>query len=135
VKNCFEGEERSALLVLPASRFPSFNEGKRKVSRDGHVEVDKAYYSVLPEYFGREVWARWDSHVVRVFNQRFEQIAIHAKGVDGKFTTDDRRIDPRKRSGIERGSAWLLNHASPIGPRAGRRAEQVVRQRGIEGMR
>ncbi len=135
VKNCFEGEERSALLALPASRFPSFNEGKRKVSRDGHVEVDKAYYSVPPEYLGREVWARWDSHVVRVFNHRFEQIAIHAKGAEGKFTTDDKHIDARKRGGIERGSAWLLNRASLIGPHAGKWAEQVIQQRGIEGMR
>lgn len=135
VRNCFEGEERSALLTLPASRFPSFNEGKRKVNRDGHVEVDKAYYSVPPEYLGREVWVRWDSHMIRVFNQRLEQIAVHSRQVDGKFRTDDKHVDPRKRSGIERGSAWLLNKASLIGPYTGRWAEQMLQQRGIEGVR
>lgn len=29
-----------------------------KVSRDGHVEVAKAFYSVPREYLGREVWGR-----------------------------------------------------------------------------
>lgn len=135
VKNCFEGEERSALLALPASRFPSFNEGKRKVSRDGHIEVARRLYSVPPEYLGREVWARWDSHLVRIFNQRFEQIAVHVPRPDQRFHTDERHIDPRKRGGIERGAAWLLSRAGLIGPHAGRWAEQVIRQRGIEGMR
>ena len=53
-------EEKSSLLPLPASRFPCFAEGKRSVHRDGHVEVQKSYYSVPPEYVGREVWVRWD---------------------------------------------------------------------------
>jgi len=90
---------------------------------------------VPPEYLGREVWVRWDSHVVRVFNHRFEQIAMHAKGDYGRFTTDARHVDPRKRGGIERGSAWLLNKASLIGPHTGRWAEQMLGQRGIEGVR
>lgn len=135
VKNCFEGEERSALLALPAGRFPSFNEGKRKVSRDGHIEVARRYYSVPPEYLGREVWARWDSHMVRIFNQRFEQIAVHVTRADQRFHTDDQHVHPRKRGGIERGSAWLLDRASLIGPHTGRWAERVIQQRGIEGMR
>ena len=44
--------------------------------RDGHVEVAKAYYSVPPEYLGRELWARWDARLVRIFNHRWEQVAI-----------------------------------------------------------
>jgi len=135
VKKCFEEVERSALLPLPTSRFPSFNEGKRSVNRDGHVEVAKAYYSVPSEYLGREVWVRWDSHMVRIFNQRFEQIAIHIKDAPGKFGTQDRHIDEHKRSGIERGAAYNLNKASLIGPKTGQWAEQMIQQRGIEGIR
>jgi hypothetical protein len=117
------------------NRFPSFQEGRRKVNRDGHVEVDKAYYSVPPEYLGRSVWARWDSRVVRIFNVRFEQICIHARHEPGRFSTQDRHIPQAKRSGIERGATWLLNKASLIGPQASRWAEQLVQQRGIEGVR
>lgn len=135
VKKCFEDMERSALLPLPTSRFPFFEEGKRQVNRDGHIEVGKAYYSVPLEYLTREVWVRWDAHVVRIFNQRFEQICLHARCEPGRFSTQDRHIHDRKRSGIERGAAYNLNKASLIGPNTGRWAEQMIQQRGIEGIR
>ena len=41
------------LQPLPLERFPSFREARRTVHRDGHVEVDRAYYSVPPEYLAR----------------------------------------------------------------------------------
>lgn len=131
----FDEVERAALLPLPNDRFPCFQEGRRKVNRDGHIEVDKAYYSVPPEYLGRQIWVRWDSHVVRLFNDRFEQIAIHARHAHGRFSTQDRHIDPKKRSGVERGAAWLLSKASLMGEQTGRWAEQMIQQRGIEGIR
>jgi hypothetical protein len=77
-------------------------EAKRKVNRDGHVEVDKAYYSAPPEYVGRTVWVRWDSRVVRIFNGRFEQIAIHARNEPGRFSTASGHIPTQKRNGVER---------------------------------
>jgi hypothetical protein len=123
------------LLPLPVNRFPSFQEGRRKVNRDGHVEVDRAYYSVPPEYVGRSVWARWDSRTVRIFNHRFEQIEFHARQEPGRFSTRDRNIPKQKRSGIERGAAYLLRQISRIGPNAGRWAEQMVHQRGVQGVR
>ena len=42
----FNEAERAALLPLPSNRFENFREAKRKVSRDGHVEVAKAFYSM-----------------------------------------------------------------------------------------
>jgi len=36
-------------------------EARRKGIATGHVEFDKAYYSVPPEYLGREVWVRGES--------------------------------------------------------------------------
>jgi len=54
------------------------------VNRDGHVEVAKPYYSAPPEYLGRSVWARWDQRVVRLFNRRFEQIALHIRREPGR---------------------------------------------------
>jgi len=135
VKKCFEEVERPALLPLPMERFLFFHEARRTVSRDGHIEVDKAYYSVPLEYLGRSVWARWDSRTVRIFNHRFEQVELHPKKEPGQFSTHDRNIPPQKRSGIERGTAYHLNKASLIGPQTGRWAEQMIQQRGIEGIR
>ena len=53
VGKCFELIERPALQPLPASLFPVFEEAKRSVHRDGHIEFKRAYYSVPPEYVGR----------------------------------------------------------------------------------
>ncbi len=135
VKKSFEDVERAALLPLSADRFPCFQEGQRGVNRDGHVEVAKAYYSVPPEYLGRQVWVRWDSHLVRIFNQRLEQICVHVRHEPGRFSSHDRHIHDQKRSGIERGTAYNLSRAGLIGVHTGRWAEQMVQQRGIEGVR
>ena len=87
VKKLFEESEREALLPLPPDRFPFFHEARRAVHRDGHVEVDKAFYSAPPEYVGRRLWARWDGRLVRMFNDRWEQVAVHAKAEPGRFRT------------------------------------------------
>ena len=131
----FNEAERPALLPLPLARFENFHEAKRKVSRDGHVEVAKAFYSVPPEYLGREVWARWNGRSVRVFNDRMQQIAIHAKHDHGRYSTDAIHLDPTKINGLERGIAHLLGKTRSIGVHAHDWAEAVVAARGIEGHR
>lgn len=135
VGKMFVEVEKPALLPLPPGRFPCFQEAQRMVNRDGHVEVAKAYYSAPPEFVGRAVWARWDGRVVRLFDQQFKQIAVHAQHEPGRFATDARHIVPEKRAGIERGAAWWLNKAGAIGLHAGSWAEGIVQQRGIHGVR
>lgn len=135
VKLLFEQAERAALLPLPLERFPCFQEGKRKVNRDGHVEVAKAYYSTPPEYLGREVWARWDARLVHLFNHRFEQIAVHVRHEQGRFSTHAQHIAREKISGLERGAAYLLHKVSVVGPFTRQWSEAVVKARGIEGTR
>lgn len=135
VGKCFEEVERPALLPLPAARFPSFQEGKRIVNRDGHVEVAKAYYSVPPEHLGRTVWARWESRIVRIFDEHMRQIAEHVRQEPGQFGTNDQHVSARKISGIERGAAWMLNKVSSIGPKSSQWGEAMLARRGIEGVR
>src|SRR6202035_634603 len=83
----FAEVERAALLPLPVEPFPSFREGRRTVHRDGHVEVDHAYYSVPPEYLACGVWVRWDARLVRIFNDRMEPLGVHVKQEPGRFST------------------------------------------------
>jgi transposase len=135
VGKVFVEVERPALSPLPAARFPCFCEGQRTVNRDGHVEVERAYYSAPPEYLGRRVWARWDGRTVRIFNHRFEQIALHARREPGRFSTQPRHIVAEKISGAERGAAWLLRQVRRIGPHCSRWAEAMVQARGVEGVR
>ncbi|MBE7457302.1 MAG: IS21 family transposase [Planctomycetia bacterium] len=135
VGQVFQSVERTALQPLPPDLFPSFTESRRKVNRDGHVEVARAYYSVPPEHLGREVWARWDARVVRIFNTSMQPIAVHARQEPGRFSSQDRHLLPEKISGIERGSAWLLAQVRRVGPATGCWAEAMIENRGIEGVR
>ena len=135
VAKVFAEVERPALRPLPIERFPFFHESQRRVHRDGHVEVDKAYYSVPPEYLARAVWVRWDARVVRVFNDRFEQIALHVKREPGRFSTQDQHLAAEKISAVERGAVWLLGQVRRLGPQSSRWAEGVIEHRGIEGIR
>lgn len=131
----FEDVERKTLQPLPAGRFPFFHEAHRSVHRDGHVEVDKAYYSVPPEYMGRQVWVRWDGRMVRIFNQRMEQIAVHAQRAPGKFSTQNEHIAVEKISSVERGTEWLLRRVSLIGEHSERWAAAMLLERGVAGVR
>lgn len=127
--------ERAALLPLPIEAFPSFREAHRTVHRDGHVEVDHAYYSVPPEYLGRRVWVRWDARLVRIFNDRMEPLEIHVKLEPGRFSTKSAHIAAEKISGVERGAAWHLARVRRLGPNSLRWAEGVIQARGIEAVR
>jgi len=131
----FQEVERSALLPLPPMRFPSFQEAQRIVSRDAHVEVDKAYYSVPPEYLGKTTWVRWDGHLVRVFDERMKPIAVHVRDEPGRFRTQPEHIAPQKVSGVEFGAARLLRDVRAIGPHTLRWAESMLGVRGIQGVR
>ena len=135
VGKIFREIERPALLPLPVGRFGFFREAKRSVHRDGHVEVAKAYYSVPPEYLGREVWVRWDGRIVRIFNLRMEQIAVHVQCDPGRFSTHNKHIHDKKISKVERGAKWLLQRTGLIGPRAHRWAKAMLQSRGIQGLR
>lgn len=131
----FDAAERSALIALPVDRFPCFQEGRRSVHRDGHVEVAKAYYSAPPEYTGRRVWVRWDGRIVRIFNDRWEQIAVHAKVEPGRFGTASEHIPKEKYSAVERGTKDLLERVEFIGPHTAQWAKAMTQARGVEGVR
>jgi transposase len=131
----FAEVERTALVPLPLGPFPSFREARRTVHRDGHVEVDHAYYSAPPEYLARRVWVRWDAHLVRLFNDRMEPVAAHVKHEPGRFSTLSPHIASEKISGVERGAAWQLARLRRLGPQSARWAEAVIASRGVEGVR
>jgi len=135
VRQRFEEVERATLLPLPRDRFASFYEARRTVSRDGHVEVDKAYYSAPPEYVGHRLWARWDARTVRLFNDRWRQLAVHAKAEPGRFRTAPQHIPKEKVSAVERGTDALLRQIALIGPHTKQWSEATTQVRGVEAVR
>lgn len=135
VRALFTEVEAPALHPLPASLFPVFEEGQRTVHRDGYVEVQRAYYSVPPEYLGHELWVRWEARLVRIFDPAMNLIAVHARHDSGGFRTDPAHIHTHKRRIIERGAEWLLGRASQVGQATGGWARAMYAQRGPAGIR
>ncbi|MFM7844726.1 MAG: IS21 family transposase [Planctomycetota bacterium] len=131
----FENVEKATLGPLPVEYFPCYEEGVRKVSRDGHIEVKGSFYSAPPEYLGCEVWVRWNDKIVRIMNHRQEQIAIHSRLEKGRFNTQAAHVPPTKVSGIERGAKYMLAKVKLIGPQAEQWANRVLAARGVHGMR
>lgn len=135
VLKLFEERERKALLPLPDERFPVFKEARRRVHSDGHVEVDRTYYSVPPEYVARDVWVRWDSRVLRIYNDRFEQIAVHCTRKDRIFNTQQTHLASEKICRVERGAEALLRQASLVGRYSALWTRQMIEERGVQGVR
>jgi len=135
VGKLFETVERPTLQPLPAGLFPVFEEALRSVHRDGYVEFKRSYYSAPPEYVGRQVWVRQETRLLRLYNTRREQIALHALAQPGKFTTDPAHLHSHKRHIIERGADYLLDRCRVIGPFTGTWAEAMHQTRGPQSLR
>jgi hypothetical protein len=126
-------QEKKFLLPLPPDLFPCFQEGKRTVHRDSYVEVEHAYYSVPPEYISQWVWARWDGREVRLFNQRWEQIKLHARLAPGQF---DQTLGLGGGQGsLERQMAYWLKRARELGEPCGLWSQGVLERKGPIGLR
>jgi transposase len=126
-------EEQKSLPPLPPDLFPCFQEGQRTVHRDSYVEVDKAYYTVPPEYIGQCVWARWDSREVRIFNQRWEQIKLHAHLAPGQF---DKVLGLGGGQGpLERQLDYWLRRAQELGGPCGLWSQGLLERKGPLGLR
>ena len=128
-------EEKKHLQPLPMSLFPCFEEASRVVHRDGYVEVQRAYYSVPVEYCRRNVWVRWDGRLVRIFNHRWEQIALHQKVESGQFSTNKNHIDSKKATPEENGMEYYLRKAAGIGENVRIWAEELFKKRGNTAFR
>ncbi len=126
-------EERKALGPLPASVYESYQEGRRRVQRDSFVEVAKAYYEAPPEFIGRQIWVRWDARMVRLLNDRMEQIGCHARLEPGKFS---RSLGVRGLHGTIKESAdYWRSRAASLGEAADRWAQRALDARGAEAIR
>ena len=64
-----------------------------------------------------------------------QQLAIHPRNEEGKFSTLSLHIVTEKINGVERGATWLLRKARVLGPQTGRWSESMIAERGVAGVR
>lgn len=132
VAACFE-EERRHLQPLPQSLFPSYQEARRNVHRDSYVEVGKAFYEVPAELIGHQVWVRWDSRSVRIFNQRMEQVQIHTRIEPGQFS---RALGAGGlHAPVLSSCRYWISRAAVLGEECGLWAQAAFDARGAESLR
>jgi transposase len=120
----FAEHEAAALLVLPEPYdVPTFT--RVKVHRDFHVEVGKALYSAPAEFLGRQVDARADSGLVKLFH-RGKLIKVHPRQVPGGRWTDPSDLPAEKSGYAMRDVESLVRNAFRHGDNVGIYAERVL---------
>jgi transposase len=136
VRKAFDDLERPALKDLPPDLFPCFEEGQRKVQRNGHVELQRSFYSVPPEYLGQTVWIRYTDRTIKIYDTAFEaKIAMHCRVPKGRYSTQKRHIPRAKINSGEYGSDYLLQRLNRVGAECAIWGEVMLLNRGLEGIR
>jgi len=117
VASLFQSVEKDALTKLPGERFPFYHEARRKVSRDGHIAVKRAYYSVPPEYLGCDVWVRYDSRMLRILKGRTSLPIREGSALSVPIWIRARSVRLRKDLSIScvKHDIWALRQ--PAGPK------------------
>ena len=91
--------------------------GARKVHPDGHIEVERAYYSVPHNLVGQSVEVRWDQKMVRVFAHG-KLAAVHKRSEDaGRFRTSKSHLPPGRSLSQEAYQIRLMARAEQLGPK------------------
>lgn len=86
-RSFFEELDRPMLKPLPSQRYVYAEWKKARVNIDYHVEVDRHYYSVPYQLYGREVDVRLTAKTVECFHKG-HRVASHARSfVRGGHTT------------------------------------------------
>jgi len=111
----FAESEQSALKSLPGEPFQFFKISSRTVHPDGHIEVDRAYYSVPHKYVGQKVAVHYNSLWVKAFIKG-NRIAFHKKMGPGRFKTERTHLPKNKSITTEEYKHHLLRQAQRIGP-------------------
>ena len=121
----FEQVDRPALSPLPAYRYTFARWKWTRVTNDYHVELERHYYSVPSELFGRKVEIRYTADTVEVLHNGM-RVASHVRSQEagGATTIEGHRPESHRRY-LEWDLERLLSWAANAGPSTQALAEQV----------
>ena len=112
----FNEEEKAGLLPLPVHEYQSYTEKEAVVGRDFHIQYKKVHYSVPADYIKEKVIVRDCGLRIRIYNQKGQQIAEHAKSFREWDWVTDRSHEP-ERYGVRGGYSpeYFLTWAQEFG--------------------
>jgi len=125
-------EERPALQALPLEPFRYYQYGERTVHLDGHIEVERAYYSVPPGHIGAVVQVQWDEQCVRILDRRTRTLLReHRRQRPGGYRTNDSDRPAKTPPSTQQ----LLVRCAHIGPHVSALCTQIYQRDGECGVR
>ncbi|KAA0259349.1 IS21 family transposase [Deferribacter autotrophicus] len=85
----FMEKEKSCLLSIPGKRYEVYEVSERIVNRYSHITYKYNYYSVPYKYVGSKVNIRSNGSILKIYNEKFEEIAVHTVSkLTGEFITN-----------------------------------------------
>ena len=126
-KDLFDALDRPALRTLPTEPYEYADWRHAKVGVDYHVEVQKTYFSVPHQLYGKRVDVRFTADVVEVM-YRGKRVAAHAREYGKRFHTSREHMPASHRAHAEWSPARFIDWGANIGGATA----QIVRQQ-LEG--
>lgn len=131
----FIHEEAPRLKPLPTEPFECPEWKECTVHPDHHIVFDRSYYSLPSRYIGREVWARGDSRLVRIFLDG-EQIKVHARAEKpGSWRTDPSDYPPPKLAYLMATPTYCRMKAAEVGPQTEALVKAILSDHAMRNLR
>jgi len=128
-RSLFEELDRPALKPLPAQRYIYAEWKKARVNIDYHVEVDRHYYSVPYQLYGREMDVRLTAKTVECFHKG-HRVASHARSfLIGRHTTVKEHMPKAHQIYAEWTPERVIRWTTKAGPAARGVAECILQSR------
>jgi hypothetical protein len=124
-RECFEAEEKPALLPPPTEAYDVPLWCDPVVGRDQHACVAKSLYSLPTHFKGRKLRARADRTTVRFYDGR-KVVKVHPRVRPGKRQTDRSDFPPEKAAYAFRDIEFLKRRAGEYGEAVGRYAAALL---------
>ena len=123
-KELFLDIDKPNALPLPENRFIYCDWVFPTISPDYHVSVDKSYYSVPWEYYGKDVSVRLVKHSVEVYHGR-KRIAVHQRSIKPyTYTTNNNHL-PQKH---QKYAWWTLENLMKRAKEIGNSTETLIKK-------
>lgn len=115
----FLADEKTKLSALPGKNFEIKYYKTLKVNPNNHIYIasDKHYYSVPYIYIGQKVRIIYTRALVKIYNNKGEQIAIHTRDLRvGRYTTNSEHLCSQHQHYISRSPEYYLEKAQRLSP-------------------
>ena len=127
--------EAPTLRPLPAEPFECPQWKQCTVHPDHHIVFDRSYYSLPTRYIGREVWARGDTRLVRIFLEG-ALIKVHARAErPGTWRTDPSDYPPQKLAYLMATPTYCRAKATQVGPQTEALVKAILSDHAMRNLR